>query len=431
MLDILKRAYRIKDLRNRIFFTLIAVTIYRLFAHIPLSGVDRTQLQDLFNNNQILGLLDIFSGGAISNFSIGFMGVGPYITASIIMQLLAYVIPTLEALRKEGEQGQQTISQYTRLLTVPLGIVQAFGLIKILQGQNVIDNLSPQQLTIILIITCAATILIMWLGELISEQGIGNGMSIIITTGILAGIPNQIGKTYSIIAGGGIIDNTKLFGVISFLIIALLTVAFIVAVNNSIRRISISYARRAIGRSSMQRIETYLPIKMNAAGVIPIIFALSIIIFPGVIAGFLQNAKSEWLSNAAEKISAILNPQGVAYGVLYFVLVIFFTYFYTAIVFKPNEIAENLQKQSGFIPGIRPGKETENFLQYIITRITLPGAIFLGIIAILPFIIQSITHISTLVIGGTGILIIVSVVMETASQIKAFIITREYDYFGS
>lgn len=430
MFELARKAFRIKDLRKRIIYTLIVIGIYRLLAHIPISGVDRTELQNLFNGNQILGLLDIFSGGAMSNFSIGFMGVGPYITASIIMQLLTYVIPALESLHKEGEQGQQTINQYTRLLTFPLAILQSFGLIKILQGQNVIGDLAPQQLAIILVVTCATTILIMWLGELISEQGIGNGMSIIITAGILAGIPNQIGKTYGIIAGGGIIDNTKLIGVISFLLIALLTVAFIVAINNAVRRIPISYARRLVGRSSMQRIETYLPIKMNAAGVIPIIFALSVIIFPGMIAKFLQNAKSEWLSNAALYLTNVLDPQSVTYGAIYFVLVIFFTYFYTAIVFKPNEIAENLQKQSGFVPGIRPGRETANFLQHIITRITLPGAIFLGIIAILPFIIQSITHISTLVIGGTGILIIVSVVLETSSQIKAFIVTKEYDYFG-
>src|SRR3990167_1128 len=425
MLDIVRRAFRLKELRKRVIFTLGVVFVYRLLAHIPISGVDRTELQNLFNGNQILGLLDIFSGGAMSNFSIGFMGVGPYITASIIMQLLTYIVPSLEALHKEGEHGQRTISQYTRLLTFPLAILQSFGLIKILQGQNVLGIFNPQQLAITIIITCTTTILIMWLGELISELGIGNGMSIIITAGILAGIPNQIGKTYSIIAGGGIVDSTKLIGVISFLIIALLTVAFIVAINNAVRRIPISYARRSIGRSSMQRIETYLPIKMNAAGVIPIIFALSVIIFPGIIVKFLQSAKSEWIANSAKYLTNILDPQSITYGVLYFLLVIFFTYFYTAIVFKPDEIAENLQKQSGFVPGVRPGKETASFLSYIISRITLPGAIFLGVIAILPFIIQSITHITTLVIGGTGILIIVSVVLETASQINAFIVTKE------
>lgn len=431
MWEALRKIWTSKDIRSRILYSLALLVVFRIIAHIPLPGIDRSQLQIFFSSNQLLGLLNVFSGGALSNLSIGFMAVGPYITASIIMQLLGYVIPSLEALQKEGQQGQQTINQYTRLLTVPLGIIQSYGLIILLQRQGALNQIPMQQLALTLLITTAATILIMWLGELISEQGIGNGISLIITAGIIGGIPTQITNTYAIVAGGGIIDPTKLFGIIIFAIISLLTIAFIVFINDSVRRIPVSYARRIIGRRSFGGVDTYLPLKINTAGVIPIIFALSIIVFPGLIARYLEQAKSLVLVHIASAVSRALNPSGLIYGILYFILVVIFTYFYTAIVFKPSDIAENLQKQGGFIPGIRPGSETVSFLSRAMNRITLPGALFLGIIAILPFIIQAIAKINTLIIGGTSILIIVSVIMETIAQIKAHLATKSYEQYGN
>lgn len=431
MFQIFKKILSSPDLRYRIIFTTVLLILFRFIAHIPLPWIDRSQLQNFFSGNQLLGLLNIFSGGALSNLSIGFMAVGPYITSSIIIQLLGYVIPSLEALQREGEQGRQILSQYIRLLTIPLGLVQSFGLITILQRQGVLSSFSPQHLAVMLIVSTAATILIMWIGELISEQGIGNGISLIITAGIIGGIPTQITDTYAIVAGGGILDSAKLFGIIAFLIVSILTVSFIIFVNDAVRRIPISYARRVIGRRSFGGVDTYLPLKINTAGVIPIIFALSIIVFPGLIARYLEQAKSPFISHGATAISRILDPNGIVYGIIYFILVVAFTYFYTAIVFKPTDVAENLQKQGGFIPGIRPGKETILYLSRAMSRITLPGALFLGIIAILPFIIQSVTRINTLIIGGTSILIIVSVIMDTISQIKAHLATQSYDHYGS
>ena len=420
-----------RDLKKRILFTLFALFVYRTVAQIPLSAVDKTQLENFFSSNQLLGLLNIFSGGALSNFSIGFMGVAPYITSSIIFQLLSYVIPSLESLQKEGEQGRQIINQYTRMLTVPLGFIQSFSLIALLKNQGVIPNLSGLDLVSILIITTASTVFLMWIGELITEQGIGNGISLIITAGIIAGIPIQISNTISAAFGGGIVDSSKIIETISFLGIALLTVVVIVIFNDAVRKIPISYARRVIGRRSFGGVDSHLPMKINSAGVIPIIFALSIIVFPGLISGFIaNNAKSAVLAGFFKNVANIFNPQSIYYGIMYFILVIAFTYFYTSIVFKPKDVAENLQKQGGFIPGVRPGSETINFLSKISLRLTLPGSIFLGVIAILPFILQLIFKNSNFIIGGTGILIIVSVVLETASQIKANLINDQYENYS-
>lgn len=419
--------FKNKKLRQRIIFTIVLLAIYRLVAQIPLPIVDKSQLASFFSNNKLFGLLDMFSGGSLSTFSIGFMGVGPFITGSIVMQLLAYVIPSLEALQKEGEQGQQLINQYTRLLTVPFGLIQGFGLISLLKSQGVIISLSPVQLVTTLIVTTAVSVFFTWLGELISEQGIGNGVSLIITAGILAGIPSQILNTYSLVVGGGSIDTAKLFGSLAFVVIGIITVAFIVLIQDAVRRIPVSYARRVIGRKSLSNVNTYLPIKINAAGVIPIIFALSVIVFPGLIARFVESyVKNQHIVGYAKSVYAFLDPNGIPYGILYFLLVIIFTFFYTAIIVKPKDIAENLQKQGGFISGIRPGIETTNFLGRIVTRLTLPGSVFLGLVAVLPLILQYITNINTLVLGGTGILIIVSVLLETADQVRANMVNDNY-----
>jgi preprotein translocase subunit SecY len=418
----------IKELRNKIVLTLFLLTVVRLLAHIPLPGLDHQALAQLFASNQLFGLLDLFSGGALAQFSIIFMGVGPYITASIIMQLLGYVIPSLESLQKEGEQGRMKINQYTRVLTVPLSIIQGFGLITLLRGSGVLTEIQPAAIVLLLLTATAGTILLVWLGEIISELGIGNGVSLIITIGILARTPTQIRNAATLVFSGGAVDFLELTPVVVFLAIALLTVIFIVYINEAIRKIPISYARR-LRRGGLGSVDTYLPLRLAAAGVIPIIFAISIIIFPGMIARFLAQARSSVIAQMASRIGEFFDPQSFSYGIVYFFLVMAFTYFYTSIVFKPKDVAENLQKQGGFIPGIRPGSETVNYLQSVVNRITLPGAVFLGVVAVLPFLLQAITKNQTFIIGGTGVLIVVSVVLETGRQIKAQILTRSYERY--
>lgn len=423
----LAKPFRLPDLRKRIITTVGIIFLVRLIAHIPLPGINHQALAELISSNQFLGLLDIFTGGTLSRLSIAFMGVGPYITASIIFQLLTYVIPKLEEISKEGAQGQMVINQYTRMLAVPLSIVQSFGLLALLKNANVLSELTPQNLLIILFTTTAATILLMWLGELISEYGVGNGISLIIMIGIIASVPINIRNTYELVAGGGIVDIGRLVGVIAFAIVAIITVALVVVMTEAERRIPVSYARRlSVGRT-LGRIDSHLPIKMNTAGVIPIIFALSVIIFPSFIARFLQNARSDLIALTAAKVGRAFSTDSIVYGVTYFILVVAFTYFYTSIVFQPEKVAENLQKQSGFIPGFRPGLETAQYIGKVVKRITLPGALFLGVMAVLPFIIQAVTKVNTLVIGGTGVLIVVSVVIETAKSIRAQILTRRYE----
>lgn len=420
-----------KSIRKKVILTIILLIVFRILAQIPINVIDKSQLSNLFDNNQLIGLLDIFSGGALSSFSIGMMGVGPYITSSIILQLLTYVIPTLESLQKEGQQGQMIINQYTRLLTVPLGFIQGFGLLSILKSQGMILSITSVQLASLLLITTTTTVLLMWIGELITEHGVGNGTSLIITVGILSGIPVQIYNTALSAIGGGIIDSAKILQSILFIGLALVTVLFIVYVNDSSRKIPISYARRIVGKKNLGSVGSYLPIKINAAGVIPIIFALSVMVFPGLISKFVAtNASSRTLASIFDGIANFFNPSKISYGISYFILVLLFTYFYTSIIFKPKDIAENLQKQGGFIPGIRPGNETRNYLNYVINRLTLPGSLFLGIIAILPFILQIIFKNSNFILGGTGILIVISVVLETANQVRSLIITSNYENYG-
>lgn len=431
MLEVLKKIFSLKDLRRRILYTLCLLLLFRVLAHIPLPGVDIEKLKQFFATNQIFGLLDLFSGGTMSNFSIVMMGVGPYITASIIMQLLTVTIPSLEALSKEGEWGREKINYYTRLLTVPLAFIEAFGMVQLLQKGTrfqILESMNTSQIIVLLITITTGTILLMWLGELISENGIGNGISLIITLGIISGFPNQIKNTFNLILGGAVIDWGKMFGFIVFIIIAVLAIAFIVLFNEAQRNIPVYYARRVSGLKTYGGIETHLPLRVNMAGVVPIIFALSLMVFPGVVARFFTLAKSQWLANAASYVERLFQ-KNIFYGTLYFILVVAFTYFYTYVIFHPKEVAENLQKQGAFIPGIRPGAQTASYLVTVVNRILLAGAVFLGIIAILPFIAQSITKINTLVLGGTGLLIVISVVLETARQIKSQLIMRTYEEY--
>lgn len=422
------KIFKYKDLRNKLLITVGILLVARILAHIPLPGVDLEELRAFFASNQMFGLLNLFSGGTFENFSIILMGVGPYITASIIMQLLVHVVPSLEALQKEGEYGQRKINQYTRILTVPMAIIQGYGMITVLSKQTggVAFEILGFDLVSAVIVVTAGCVFLMWLGEIISESGIGNGISLIITLGIISGFPTQIRNTLALLTQGGI-STGLVWGLISFFVIALAAIFLIVVVTEAQRNIPVSYARRVRGSRMVGGAESYLPLRVNQAGVIPIIFALAMLLFPSTLAKFFEGVKSEWLSNAATWIINIIQNNWV-YGVLYFVLVIAFTYFYTAIVFNPEQIAENLQKQGGFIPGIRPGTETRNYLKKILNRITLTGSIFLALVAVLPFVAQAATGITTLVIGGTGILIIVSVLLETGRQIKAQLVMRSYEY---
>ncbi|MFA5926823.1 MAG: preprotein translocase subunit SecY [Patescibacteria group bacterium] len=418
------KIWEYKDLRTKILVVLGLLFVTRVIAHIPLPGVDISRLQAFFQQNQAFGLLNMFSGGSMENFSIILMGVGPYITASIIFQLLAMIFPSIEEIQKEGEAGRQRITQYTRIATVPLSFIQAYAMLVMLRNQQIIPSWTPFNLAVMLISVMAGTMLLMWIGEIITEKGVGNGVSLVITIGILAGLPTQIRNTIAIVQTG---DTSKIIGTIALLAIFIVVIAAIVFVQEGQRNVPVHYARKL--RSSGYGTSTsFLPIRVNIAGVVPIIFALSLLVLPNVFAQYLENARTAWLATGAKSVRDLFSNQ-IFYGSFYFVLVVIFTYFYTSIVFKPEQIAENLQKQSGFIPGIRPGRETKEYLGNIIVRITLFGSLFLGVIAILPFIVQAITNIDTLVLGGTGLLIMVSVVVETMRQIESQIVMHTYDQY--
>ncbi|MDD5040332.1 MAG: preprotein translocase subunit SecY [Patescibacteria group bacterium] len=419
-----RQIWVVKELRNKILFVLAMLLIFRIAAHIPIPGIDVGNLKSFFQENQLLGLLNLFSGGGMENFSVVMLGVAPYITASIIFQLLTMVIPRLEELQKEGEAGRAKLNQYQRVLSIPLAALQAYSMITILRqsGRGIVGAMSMMQLSTTIITITAGTIFLMWIGELINEKKIGNGISLIIFAGIVANVPTQIQRTLATF------DMTQLGGLIAFGVVGVLTVAAIVVITEGQRNIPVSYAKRIRGMRMYGGVNTHLPLKVNQAGVIPIIFAVSIVLVPPMIAQFFVNSSVGWLASAAAWTVATFQNQFI-YAVMYFVLVVVFTYFYTAVVFHPTQIAENLQKQGGFIPGIRPGKPTSDFLGYVSNRIILGGALFLGIIAILPNVIQSATKISTLVVGGTSLLIVVSVVIEVVKQIESQLVMRNYEGF--
>jgi len=416
--------FKIKDLRNKILFVLGILVIFRIMANIPVPGIDIENLRSFFGQFQMFGLLNIFTGGALENLSIAMLGLGPYITAVIIMQLLTMIFPQLEKMYKEeGEAGRQKFNQYARLLTVPFAMLQSFGMLTLLQRQQVIDPLSPTSLFTSILTVTAGCVFLMWLGELISEKGIGNGISILIFAGIVASLPmdiRQILITW---------DPARIPSYLLFFGMALLIIAGVVLINEGRRNIPVSYAKRVRGMKMYGGVSTYLPLNVNPAGVIPIIFALSIMLFPSMIANFLAGAGGV-VGSVAQSIGVwFTNPW--VYGVLYFILVILFTYFYTAVTFDPKAIATNLQKMGGFVPGIRPGESTANFMYYILNRVLLIGALFLGTIAVLPSIVGGITGVMIFrfLIGGTALLIVVSVVLETMRQIKAQLQMREYETF--
>lgn len=416
-------AFKIPDLRRKILFTVGIFVVFRIFAHIPIPGVDLKGLRQLFAQNQLLGLLDIFSGGTLANFSVMALGLNPYINASIILQLLQMVFPKLEELQKEGEFGRQKINQYTRFLTVPLAVLQAAGMYALLRNQQIIGVLSPQLFVGLVATMTAGTVLLMWLGELISEHGIGNGISMLIFAGIVGRFPVVFGQTISVLTP----ENST--NMVVFALLAILVIAGIVVINEGTRQVTVAYAKRIRGGKMYGGGSTHLPLRVNQAGVIPIIFAISLILLPSMFGQFLEQVPNPLIANLARAFTNVFDPGGLLYNLIYFFLVIGFTYFYTAVTFNPQKIAEEIQKYGGFIPGIRPGSPTAAYLNYILTRITLAGAVFLGIIAVLPALVKGATGITTLMLGGTGILIVVSVVLETTKQLEAMLVMRNYDGF--
>ncbi|MDD5527860.1 MAG: preprotein translocase subunit SecY [Patescibacteria group bacterium] len=417
MWDKIEKIWKARDLRNNILFVLALLLVYRLIAHIPVPGVNIAALQNLFASNQALGLLNLFSGGGMRNFSLVLMGVGPYITSSIIFQLLAMIVPSLEQMQKD-EVGRQKVTMWTRWLTVPLAMLQSYGMIALLRSY--LSQITPFDVVSIMITTTAGTVFLMWLGELISEKKIGNGVSMIIFAGIVARLPQDILQTFSVY------DPSKLFTIMAFVVVAVVTVIGIVIINEGQRNIPVQHARQIRGNRTFGGTTTHLPLRVNMGGVIPIIFAISVILFPEMIAQFFQHAKTEWIANAAVWIMHAWSNQ-LIYGIMYFVLVFAFTYFYTEVIFHPDQIAENLQKQGAFIPGIRPGIQTQEYLANTTYKIIFVGALFLGLIAVLPLIIKSFTQIGSLAIGGTSILIVVAVVIDMVKQIEAQLTMREYE----
>ena len=425
VLDIIKNSIRDRDTRKKILIVLCIFVIFRLFAHIPVAGVNIAQLKSLFAQNQLLGLLDIFSGGTLSNFSIMAIGLGPYIYSSIVFQLMAIVYPKLEALQKEGEYGRQKINQYTRYLTIPLSIVQSLGMYALLRNQQIIAALSPLEIFSFVATMTAGTMFLVWLGELISEQGIGNGISLLIFAGIVTRLPVVALQMFTTINSQDLVNLAVFAG------LGVAVIAAIVFVSEAVRRVPIYYAKRVRGSKTYGGQSTHLPLKLNQAGVIPIIFAVSIVLLPSFVANYFASSANKVLSDIGNFLAINFGPNGIAYNATYFFLVVGFTYFYTAVIFNPQKISEEIQKHGGFVPGIRPGKQTASFLNYITTRITLPGALFLGTIAILPSIVQVATGVTALLVGGTSILIVVSVVIETVKILEVQMVTKSYERFAT
>jgi len=419
VLEIFRNIFKIPDLKKRLLFTLGMLVVVRLGSHLPLPGVDKEAMANLFAQGGILGFFDLFAGGALSRFSVFALGIMPYINASIIMNLLTAVVPTLEQWAKEGEEGRAKITKITRYATVFLAVIQAFGISVWLQNMGVLMISGFGFRFLLLITLTAGTCFLMWLGEQITDFGIGNGISIIIFGGIIARIPSQIVQTFKLLQVGEI----GIIPLVSLLLISVVVIGGVIAIQKGQRRIPVQYAKRVIGRRMYGGQGTHIPLRVNQAGVIPIIFASAILLFPATIAQFFQNLAF------MKSMSEALSPGQPLYLVMYAVLIVVFTYFYTAITFNPANMADNMKKYGGFIPGIRPGKNTTVYIDYIMTRITLSGALFLALIAILPNILIKITGITTFYFGGTSLLIMVGVALETVQQIESHMLMRHYEGF--
>jgi preprotein translocase subunit SecY len=409
-----------KNLRNRIAYLFGFLILFRLLAAIPIPGVDALKLQEFFSGNQFFGLLNVFSGGGLSRLSIIMLGVGPYITGSIIMQLMTMMSEKLKQMyHEEGEAGRKKISQYSRLLTIPLGVIQGYAFLTLLKSQGIIDSFTSFEMITNIAVVVAGSMLLVWIGELMTEYSIGNGISLIIFAGIVASLPTIISQLIFSF------EISQLPMYLGFLVVAIIIVAGVVVVTEAERPIPINYSKRVRGNKVYGGVSTYLPLRVNQAGVIPIIFALSILLFPQMIFGLLARLDNVMLAKISDFILGLLSNQWF-YGIAYFVLVFLFTYFYTAITFDPESISANLQRGGAFIPGIRPGGHTSDYIAKVLTRITLVGALFLGFIAVLPLIMQGITGITSFAIGGTALLIVVSVVLDLVKKIDAQVSVREY-----
>lgn len=396
------------------------IVVFRLLTHVPTPGVDVSAIRAFLQNNVFMGLFDLFSGGGFQNFSLVTLGVGPYINVSIIIQLLTIMIPSLEELSKEGESGREKINSYTRLFSVPMALIQSFGIYFLLNKQGVISQLNVFDLLILMLSLTVGSMILVWLGELVTEYGIGNGISLLIFVGIIGRLPIDIASFVSTL------DASSILTALVFLALTVLTIAGVVMVNEGTRNIVIEYGRRGV---SSQKVTNYLPIKINQAGVIPIIFAVSVVMLPSIVATPLQGSSNVFLQNLGSFLAINFNQQSLGYNILYFALVVGFTYFYTFVQFNPEKIADDVKKRGGFIPGIRPGSNTTKYLGGIVNRITLAGALFLGAIAIMPFIIQQFLGVNNLSIGGTGLLIVVSVVLETIRQVQSMTATKSYENY--
>ena len=421
-------AFRLPDLRKRILFTFAIAVASRFVAHVPLPGVDAAAMRELFNSNALLGMLDLFSGGALRNFSVAAMGVYPYITSTIILQLLQPVIPRLQQLAQEGEAGRDTMNRISHWLTVPLAGISGYGQIVLLTREGVIAATDPLSLSAMVISMIAGTIFLVWMGELITEYGIGNGISILIFVGIVTGYPALIGR-------GLLVAGQQFIGLIVYGVLVLATIVMIVIFTEAHRRIPVQYARTQFRGGRMYRASggTHIPLRVNSAGMIPLIFSMSLVLFPGMIASYFANPSGQ-APNLANAIVKIFNPDtamplGLVYWALYFGLTIGFTFFYTLVIFQEQDLPGTLQRQGGFIPGIRPGKNTETFLTSIITKITLAGALFLGVVAIIPFITRTFTNVQTIQLSSMGLLIVVGVVLDTMKQMEAQLTMRKYEGF--
>ncbi len=423
VLKIYSETIKIPQIRKKILFTLLIISWFRFLAHLPSPGIDTTLLKNFFSQSQFFSLLDIFSGGTLANFSLIALGLNPYINALVMFQLLGFVFPKINELRKEGEYGQKKLAQYTRLLTVPLALIQAIGMYFLLRGQNLINNLTLIQVVLLVFTMAGGTMILVFLGELINQHGVGNGISVIIFSGIVARYPVVVFQTLSTIS------QTNIFQIAIFAALAIILVIGIIMVDEAFLKVPITYARRLAGGRTYGSQASFLPLKVNTAGVMPIIFALSLLMVPSLFLGAFSRLPNPQLASMISKFNSLFHPGSFFYNFLYFLLVVIFTYFYTTVVFNPGEVAEQLRKSGGFIPGVRPGEITKNRLAFLLSRVTVIGAIFLGLVAVLPSLTQGATGISTISLGGTGILIVISVILELHRLLENLVQTWRYDHY--
>ncbi len=420
---ILQKILSHRELRKRLLFTAVILIIFRLFAHIPVPGVDTLQLQQLFANSQLLSILDIFSGGTLANFSIMAIGINPYITSSIIMQLATMVFPNLKEMQKEGESGREKINQYTRFLTVPIAIVQSISVLALLNSQQLIQNTDPVHLIAMISSMVAGAMVLMWLGELVTEFGIGNGISMVLFAGIVGRFPVTFAQALSTASS----QQYTVLG--AFVVLFLFLIGAMVFMNEAIRKVNIQYAKRVRGSRMYGGHTTHLPLKLNQSGVLPIIFAISIMMVPSFLGRLFVSSNIEQLVTLGYQLEIWFAQTSLIYNVVYFIVVFVFTYFSTLVFFNTDDLSEELKKSGAYIPGVRPGKPTKKHLDFIITRITFIGAIFLGIVALVPSFVQGFTGINSLAVGGTSMLIVVSVVLETSKQIESMLVGENYEKY--